>query len=130
MTGIEWARDAYTRYSARDFSFVDAFTDDVHWHVPDPANPELHGRDQVLAFFNGLAQGFSAHTLELVDAAQTGDTLACRVVHTFTRHDGGGGKVDATHWWRFRDGRVAAMYEIADTMAVAHAFGMLEAPGA
>ena len=130
MTATDWARDAYARYSARDFSFVNEFTEDVHWHVPDPSTPELQGREQVLAFFNGLGEVFSAHRIELVQAVESGDTLAARVRHVFTRHDGGGGTVDATHWWGFRDGKVASLYEVADTLAFGQAAGMIPGPGA
>lgn len=124
-------REGYERYSSRDYGFVDElFAPDIVWRVPDADGTVLHGREAVHGFFQGLQQQFRAHRIECLDAVEQGDTLACLVRHTIERHDGGGGQVEAVHWWRWRDNQITSLDEVADTMAFAHAAGMLAGTGA
>lgn len=129
MTNTEWMREGYARYSRRDFTFADdMFAEDVQWDVPGFGH--LDGRAAVREFFDGLAGQFASHTITLVDAVEAPDRLVCFVRHDLVRHDGGGGSVEGVHDWTIRDGRVAAMHEIADTMAFAVASGQMPAPSA
>jgi ketosteroid isomerase-like protein len=120
-------REGYARYSRRDLGLVDdLFAEDIRWNVPGPQG-ELHGRAAVRAFFDGLAETFSSHTIRLDDAVESGDRLICFVTHQFTRGGGDPVPVKAVHDWRFVDGQLASMDETADTVAFAIAAGWLPA---
>lgn len=129
MTLTDRMREAYAAFNRRDFDALDdVFAEDIRWRVPAVLSPEIHGRDGVKVFMRGLAEQFSSHEITLDDAVEQDDRLICFVRHAFTRPDGGGGSVEAVHDWRFRDGKVVAMREVADTMAFAAAAGMPSAP--
>lgn len=120
-------RDAYVRYSSRDFDLVnDVFAEDIDWNVEGLI--DVTGRDAVREFFNGLAEQFAGHTITIDDSIEDGDRLVCFVTHTVTRHDGESARFKAVHDWRFRDGRAASLHEIADTLAFAVFSGQVPAP--
>ena len=52
------------------------------------------------------------------------------MTHSFTAPDGKGGSVEAVHDWRWRDGKVISMKEIADTMMFAVLTGQVPEPTA
>ncbi len=72
---------------------------------------------------------FASPTITLDDALEVGDRLICFVHHTLTRPDGQVGTVEAVHDWRFRDGQIVSLREIADTMAFANIAGLVPQPG-
>jgi ketosteroid isomerase-like protein len=126
MTNTELMRDGYASYSRRDYSFVDElFAPDIRFGVPEAVGGELVGRDQVKQFFNGLAEQFARHEIVLDDAVESGDRLVCFVHHRFETRDGTAAEVEAVHDWRFRDGQIASMHEVADTLAVARLTGQV-----
>jgi ketosteroid isomerase-like protein len=128
MTNTELMRDGYAAYSRRDYSFVDElFAPDIRFAVPAEVGGEFVGRDQVKEFFNGLAQQFARHEIVLDDAVESGDRLVCFVHHRFETQDGNAGEVEAVHDWRFRDGKIASMREVADTLAIARLSGQAPA---
>jgi len=121
MDIVEQIRAAYARYNARDFGFaVTGFADDIVWAVPPAAGGPFHGRDEVVSFFNGLAQAFGSHTITLDDAVVEGaDRAICKITHAFTTHDGRRASLRAMHDWTRHDGMFTAFDEIADTVVFA-----------
>jgi ketosteroid isomerase-like protein len=131
MSHLEEMREGYAAYSRRDYSFADTlFAEDIDWSVPDSpeSSGKLHGREAVKGFFETLGEQFTAHTIALDDAVESGDRLVCFVRHTFTRPDGVSTDVEAVHDWTWRSGQAVKMREIADTMGFAVAAGMMPAP--
>ncbi len=127
MSYVERMREGYAAYSRSDPAMADTwFTKDIRWHVPGPQGP-IQGREAVKEFFAGLTEMFSAHTIELNDAIESGDRLWCYVTHTFTRQDGSAHEVEAVHLWTVAGERLSAMHEVADTLAFGIAAGMIPA---
>jgi len=127
LSNIDLLREAYARYGNRDLAFVDElFAEDIDWRIEGVL--AVSGRAAVLEFFNGLREQFAAHTIEVDDYLEDGDRLVCFVTHSLTRNDGESGQVKAVHDWRVRDGQVASLYEIADTMTFAVLTGQVPAP--
>lgn len=127
MSNADRLRQAYDRYSKRDFTIVDdTFAADIDWKIA--GLHELTGREQVRGFFESLAEQFAAHTITMDDYVEDGDRLVAFVRHTFTRHDGEQGDVAAVHDWRFADGMLVSMREIADSMAFAVISGQISIP--
>lgn len=127
MSNTELMRDGYARYSRRDFTFVDElFAPDIAWRTPG-AEQGITGRDAVLGFFGELTKMFTAHEIVMNDAVESGDRLICFCRHHFTDHAGEVHEAESVMDWRFRDGQVASMREVADTLAFARATGMVPA---
>lgn len=128
MSNLQSMIDGYAAYSRRDFSFVDTlFAADIEWQVVGLPLGTLHGRKAILAFFDGLAEQFAGHEIALRDHVESDDRLVCMVEHVFTRHDGGRTPVAAVHAWTFRNGEVAKLYEVGDTLAFGVASGAVPA---
>ena len=129
MSNIDRIFDAYARYSARDYSFVDeVFAEDIDWRVP--VNEPISGCEGVKQFFNGLTEMLASHTITCDDYVEDGDRLVCFVQHHVTTHDGKSADIDAVHDWRWRDGQVASLKEVADTLTFAIATGQVPEPAA
>lgn len=127
MSNVGLIKDAYARYSQRDWSFVDDFlAPTIQWRVPGPQG-ELLGTAAVMEFFQGLAQQFSAHHIDLVGSLESGDQVWCHVRHTFTSHDGAPHGVEAVHMWTMNNGKATTLVEVADTLGFAVAAGMIPA---
>jgi len=129
LSNIDRMRDAYARFGARDYSFVDeTFAPGIDWRVP-VAEP-IVGRDGVKEFFDGLTEMISAHTITCDGYVEDGDRLVCFVQHHVTTVDGKTSDIDAVHDWRWRDGQVVALKEVADTLAFAIVTGQVPDPAA
>ena len=129
MSNTDLMRDAYARYSERDFDVVnDVFAPDIDWNIEGLIH--VTGREAVREFFAGLAEQFAGHTITIDDSVEDGDRLICFVTHRVTRHDGESGEFKAVHDWRFRDGQAASLHEIADTLSFAVFSGEVPAPAA
>jgi ketosteroid isomerase-like protein len=127
MSNLERMREGYERYNRRDFGVVDdLFDEDIDWRVP--VNEPIRGREGVRAFFQGLTEQLASHRIVVDDAVESGDRLVCFVRHEMTTPDGKSGEVEAVHDWRFRDGRVVSLREIADTLAFAVLTGQAPEP--
>jgi ketosteroid isomerase-like protein len=129
LSNIDRMRDAYARFSARDFSFVDeVFAPDIDWRVP--VSEPLVGREAVKEFFNGLTEMLSAHAITCDDYVEQGDRLVCFVQHRVTTTDGKTADIDAVHDWRWHDGQAASLKEVADTLTFAVVTGQVAEPAA
>ena len=127
MSNIERMQDAYARFGARDFSFVDeVFAEDIDWRVP--VNEPIVGRGGVKQFFEGLGELLSAHTITVDSYVEDGERLVCFVQHHVTTVDGKSADIDAVHDWRWRDGQVASLKEVADTLTFAIVTGQVPEP--
>jgi ketosteroid isomerase-like protein len=127
VSNTDLMREAYARYSNRDFALVDdVLAEDIDWNIEGLTS--VKGRAAVLEFFNGLADQFAAHTITIDDSIEDGDRLICFVTHRVTRLDGESGQFKAVHDWRFRDSQAVSLHEIADTLAFAIFTGQVPAP--
>jgi len=127
MSNLERMRTGYERYNRRDFDLVDDLFDaDIDWRVP--VGEPIRGREGVRAFFQGLGEQLSSHEIVVDDSVESGDRLVCFVRHQMTTPDGRAGEVEAVHDWRFRDGRVVSLHEVADTLAFAVLTGQVPEP--
>jgi len=129
LSNLDRIQDAYARFSARDYSFVDeVFAPDIDWRVP--VSEPLVGREAVKQFFTGLTDLLSSHTITCNDSVEAGDRLVCFITHSVTTPDGKSAAIDAVHDWHWRDGQVASMKEVADTLAFAVVTGQVPEPAA
>jgi ketosteroid isomerase-like protein len=129
LSNIDRMRDAYARFGARDYSFVDeTFAPNIDWRVP--VNEPIVGREGVKQFFAGLTEMLSSHTITCDDYVEDGDRLVCFVQHHVTTVDGKSADIDAVHDWHWRDGQVVSLKEVADTLAFAIVTGQVPEPAA
>jgi ketosteroid isomerase-like protein len=127
MSNAAFMTSAYARYNQRDWSFIDDYmSPTIQWHLPGPQD-DLQGSAAVLEFFQGIAEQFNAHRIDVVNSLEVGDQLWCHVRHTFTSHDGAAHEIEAVHMWTMNNGKVTRLIEVADTLGFAVAAGMIPA---
>ncbi|MEO1266136.1 MAG: nuclear transport factor 2 family protein [Pseudomonadota bacterium] len=93
------------------------FTEDVVWHFVNPEAPDLAGayvgRHGLKGFFDKLAvRTGGTFKVKVIEARAVGDEFA--VAHTCNSMtlDGETFEVDVVLVWRFRDGRIAEVWDI------------------
>ena len=118
---------AYQRVKAGDFpSFLDLLAADVLWILPEMPNVPFagtwKGRQQVAEFFRRLAETQDIVQMEPEEFIGHGDKVI--VLGRFTMHVKATGKDSRSDWvhvWTVKDGKVTAMREYVDTLAVSTA---------
>ena len=71
-----------------------------------------------------------SHTITCDDYVEGGDRLVCFIQHHVTTLDGKSAAIDAVHDWHWRDGQVASLKEVADTLTFAVVTGQVPEPAA
>jgi ketosteroid isomerase-like protein len=118
-------RSAYEAYNRRDAEAVLAcFDPDIDWHVPGSLawGAHVRGLEALGRFFDGLKpyMGEDHHVAigELIDA---GDRIVALVRHQGTAPSGERYDVPSIMVWTAAAGRLTALYEQLDTLAMARA---------
>jgi ketosteroid isomerase-like protein len=118
-------RSAYEAYNRRDREGVLAcFDPDIEWHVPESLawGAHVRGLEAVGRFFEGLrpyvGEDHRAVVDELIDA---GDRVVALVRHQGTAPSGERYEVPSIMVWTAAGGKLTALYEQLDTLAMARA---------
>jgi ketosteroid isomerase-like protein len=122
---VALVRTAYEAYNRRDPEAVMAcFHPDIDWHVPDslPWGDHVRGLEAVGRFFEGLkpymGDDHEAAIDELLDA---GDRVVALVHHRGTVPGGERYDVPSIMVWTVAGGKLTALYEQLDTLAMSRA---------
>ena len=122
---VDLVRSAYDAYNRRDVEGVlGAFDPMIDWNVPDSLAWGGHaaGIDAVARFFQGprpyLGDRHEVAVDELIDA---GDRVVAIVRHRGVAPDGEGYDVPSIMIWTAAGGKLVAMYELLDSLALARA---------
>ncbi len=122
---IELVRSAYEAYNRRDPGAVIAcFDPDIDWHVPDSLawGDHVRGLEAVARFFEGLKPYMGDdHTVEVGELIDAGDRVVAIVRHVGVAPDGGPYDVPSIMVWTAAGGKLTALYEQLDTLAMARA---------
>jgi uncharacterized protein len=122
---VALVRTAYEAYNRRDPEAVLAcFDPDIDWHVPDSLawGAHVRGLDAVAQFFAGLQPYIGdEHHVEIEELIDAGDRVVAIVRHTGTAPTGTRYDVPSIMVWTARDGKLTALYEQLDTLAMARA---------
>ena len=122
---IDLVRSAYEAYNRRDPDAVLAcFDPDIDWHVPDSLvwGDHVRGLEAVARFFEGLRPYMGdEHMVAIGELIDAGDRVVALVRHQGAAPDGGRYDVPSIMVWTARDGKLVALYEQLDTLAMARA---------
>jgi uncharacterized protein len=122
---VDLVRSAYEAYNDRDQAGVlAAFDPDIDWHVPDSLawGDHVRGLEAVGRFFEGLRPYMGEdHRVAIGELIGAGDRVVALVSHQGTAPGGEPYDVPSIMVWTARDGRLVALYEQLDTLAMARA---------
>jgi ketosteroid isomerase-like protein len=122
---IDLVRSAYTAYNRRDVEGVlGRFDPMIDWHTPSSLAWGAHvtGIDAVGAFFRDLAPYVGdRHEIAMDGFLDAGDRVVALVRHLGIAPGGEEYEIPAIMVWTIAGGRLAAMYEQLDTLAMARA---------
>lgn len=120
-------RESYAAFNRGEIETVlKAFTDDVEWDAPGgaPYCGVRHGREQLRAFFQQLAELVTIDEFDLDDVIAEGDrAVALGRERATVRATGQHFEQRFVHVYTFRGDKIAAAYLAGDTHAEASAFG-------
>jgi ketosteroid isomerase-like protein len=118
-------RTAYEAYNRRDPEAVMAcFDPDIDWHVPDSLawGDHVRGLEAVGKFFEGLRPYMGdRHVVAVDELIDGGDRVVAVVRHTGVTPNGEPYDVPSIMLWTVAGGKVTALYEQLDTLAMARA---------
>jgi uncharacterized protein len=122
---VDLVRSAYEAYNRRDVEGVlAAFDPMIDWDVPDSLAWGGHatGIDAVARFFQGLKPYLGdRHQVAIGDLIDAGDRVVALVRHQGFGPDGEAYDVPSIMVWTAAGGKLVAMYEQLDTLAMARA---------
>jgi ketosteroid isomerase-like protein len=122
---VELVRSAYEAYNRRDVEAVLAcFDPAIDWHTPSSLAWGAHvsGIEAVAQFFQGLQPYMGdRHEVAIDELLDAGDRVVAIVRHLGVAPNGSDYDVPSIMVWTAADGRLAAMYEQLDTLAMARA---------
>lgn len=122
---VDLVRSAYEAYNHRDVEGVlRRFDPNIDWHVPDSLawGGHVTGIDAVTGFFRGLQPYVGdRHQIAMDGFLDAGDRVVALVRHVGIAADGEPYEVPAIMVWTVAGGRLTALYEQLDTLAMARA---------
>ena len=122
---VDLVRSAYEAYNRRDPEAVMAcFDPDIDWHVPDSLvwGDHVRGLEAVGRFFEGLKPYMGDdHRAEVDALIDAGDRVVALVHHRGTAPGGSSYDVPSIMLWTAGGGKLTALYEQLDTLAMARA---------
>jgi ketosteroid isomerase-like protein len=122
---VALVRSAYEAYNRRDPEAVMAcFDPDIDWHVPDSLawGDHVRGLEAVARFFDGLRPYMGdRHEVAVAELIDAGDRVVALVRHTGVAPNGEPYDVPSIMVWTAGGGRLTALYEQLDTLAMARA---------
>jgi ketosteroid isomerase-like protein len=118
-------RSAYEAYNRRDVEAVlGRFDPKIDWHVPDSLawGAHVRGLEAIARFFDGLRPYMGDdHQVVVDELISAGDRVVALVHHRGTAPGGRPYDVPSIMVWTVSGGRLSAMYEQLDTVAMARA---------
>jgi ketosteroid isomerase-like protein len=122
---VDLVRTAYRAYNHRDPEAVLAcFDPDIDWHVPDSLawGDHVRGLEAIGKFFEGLKPYMGDdHEVEIGELIDAGDRVVALVHHRGTAPGGERYNVPSIMVWTAARGKLTALYEQLDTLAMARA---------
>jgi uncharacterized protein len=122
---IDLVRSAYEAYNRRDVEGVmSRFDPDIDWHVPDLLawGDHVRGLEAIGRFFEGLRPYMGDdHQVAIDELIDAGDRVVALVHHQGTAPGGDRYDVPAIMVWTVAGGKLSALYEQLDTLAMARA---------
>jgi ketosteroid isomerase-like protein len=122
---VALVRSAYEAYNRRDAEAVmQSFDPDIDWHVPDSLawGDHVRGLEAVGKFFEGLKPYMGdRHVVEVGELLDAGDRVVALVRHTGVAPNGEAYDVPSIMVWTAAGGKLTALYEQLDTLAMARA---------
>jgi ketosteroid isomerase-like protein len=109
-------RETYDAFGRGDIPAVlGILAEDIEWKAPEvlPHAMDVHGRDDVGAFFQKLASTWSDFHLEIDDLVASGDRV-CAIGWARGTLDGGRAGYGFVHAWTVRDGVCVRFDEYVD----------------
>jgi ketosteroid isomerase-like protein len=129
-TNLEIVQALYTAFANGDIAGATAvMADDIVWHEAESnkladRNPYVGPQAVVEGVFARLAEDFDDFAVETGEFVASGDTVAMQ-----GRYRGTAKATSETinpqivHWWKVKDGKLAAFQQHVDTLALARALG-------
>jgi uncharacterized protein len=122
---IDLVRSAYEAYNRRDVEGVlGCFDPAIDWHTPSSLawGDHVTGIDAVAEFFQGLQPYMGdRHEVAVDELLDAGDRVVALVRHVGVAPGGERYDVPSIMVWTVAGGRLAAMYEQLDTLAMGRA---------
>jgi ketosteroid isomerase-like protein len=122
---VALVRSAYEAYNRRDPEAVMAcFDPDIDWHVPDSLvwGDHVRGLEAIGRFFEGLKPYLGdRHVVAIDELIDAGDRVVALVRHTGVAPGGEPYDVPSIMVWTAAGGKLTALYEQLDTLAMARA---------
>jgi ketosteroid isomerase-like protein len=122
---VALVRSAYEAYNRRDPEAVLArFDPDIDWHVPDSLvwGDHVRGLEAIARFFEGLKPYMGdRHVVAVDELIEAGDRVVALVRHTGVAPGGDPYDVPSIMVWTAAGGKLTALYEQLDTLAMARA---------
>jgi ketosteroid isomerase-like protein len=122
---LDLVRSAYEAYNRRDVEGVlGRFDPAIDRHVPDSLawGDHVRGIEAIGRFFEGLRPYMGDdHEVAIDELVDAGDRVVALVRHVGTAPGGGPYDVPSIMVWTVSDGRLSALYEQLDTLAMARA---------
>ena len=122
---VALVRSAYEAYNRRDPEAVMAcFDPDIDWHVPDSLvwGDHVRGLEAIGKFFEGLKPYMGdQHVVAIDELIDAGDRVVALVRHTGVAPSGEPYDVPSIMVWTAAAGKLTALYEQLDTLAIARA---------
>ena len=122
---VALVRSAYEAYNRHDPEAVlQCFDPDIDWHVPDSLvwGDHVRGLEAIGTFFEGLKPYMGdRHVVAIDELIDAGDRIVALVRHTGVAPGGEPYDVPSIMVWTAAGGKLAALYEQLDTLAMARA---------
>ena len=122
---VELVRSAYEAYNRRDVEGVLGRVDpDIDWDTPDSLawGGHVRGLEAIGRFFAGLRPYMGEdHRIAIGELLDAGDRVVAIVRHQGTAPGGEPYDVESVMVWTAARGKLTAMYEQLDTLAMARA---------
>ena len=122
---VALVRSAYEAYNRRDPEAVlQCFHPDIDWHVPDSLvwGDHVRGLEAIARFFEGLKPYMGdRHVVAIDELIDAGDRVVALVRHTGVAPNGEPYDVPSIMVWTAAGGKLTALYEQLDTLAMARA---------
>jgi ketosteroid isomerase-like protein len=122
---VTLVRSAYEAYNRRDpQALLGCFDPDIDWHVPDSLawGDHVRGLAAIAQFFEGLKPYMGdQHVVAIDELIDAGRHVVALVRHTGVAPSGEPYDVPSIMVWTAAGGKLTALYEQLDTLAMARA---------